>query len=310
MLGADSFNTWLVTYAIRENKISSPDIELKITLASTTVYEVPLMAGNAPMGTLSSANLATLQQEGIPLVAISTFVVHSGALEHNGVNFIITRADSAINSPEDLRGKTVSVANFASSATASFIALLKMEYGIDAKMKEDIVDASNEVTLVQTGGNLAEAIRRGHIDIALIGQQNEGPRASKDPDFKVVMNLDDIFYSIYGTPTVTSALVVNRDFQQNNPEAVEAAYELLKRSLAYGDEHLDELAAKFAAEREDREHADFYKMIYNGHSGISLGEIEGEVKDSIMAVFGFSLMAGRLDALPDPDVVFGSPYVR
>jgi len=310
MVGANSFNTWLATYAVREGIITSPDVDLRITLAATTEYEAPLMAGSYPIGTLSNARLATVQQRNVPLVAISTFVVHSGALEQKGVNFVLTKANSTISSPSDLKGKTVAVGDFSSSATSSLIALLKIEYGIDAKKgEENIVNAQNEVLLKEVSGNLAESVRLGHWEVALVGQ-NDGPRYSRDSDFKVVMNLDQIFYGIYGVPVVTSTLVVDRDFQKKNPAVVEAIYELLKESLAYGEANIDALAAQFAAEDSRRENADFYKMIYNEHSGVNLAEIEGDAKESIMAIFEFSRMNGVINSLPDPNVVFGSPYVR
>ena len=309
MAGADSFNTWLATYAIREGIVTSPDVDLRITLAATTVYETLLLSGQYDMGTLSNARLASVPQNSVPLVSISTFVIHAGALDRKGVNFVLSRADSPVNSPGDLKGKTVAVGNLKSSSTSSLVALLKMLYDIDAREQEKITDAANQVTLVQVQGDLSELVRRGNVDFALIGQ-NDGPRASRNPEFKVVMSIDQLFYEMYGTPYITSTLVVNRNFQNDNPDAVAAAYELLIKSHAYGEEHIDELASVFCAEYGRVDDADFYKMIYNEHSGVSLGEIEGKAQEVIMAGFEFAVISGEISALPDPNVIFGSPYIR
>lgn len=309
MAGADSFNTWLTTYAIREGLITSPEVDLRITLASTSVYETALLAGNYNMGTLSNARLATVPQKNIPLVSISTFVVHAGALDRKGVNFVMTRADSPIRAPSDLKGKTVAVGSMSSSSTSSLIALLKILYDIEAKDQQNITDAANQVTLVPTQGDLAELVRLGNYDVALIGQ-NDGPRASKNPALKVLMNIDQLFYEMYGMPYITSTLVVNRDFQQQHPEAVAAAYKLLEESRVYGEGRIDELAPVYANEYGKAADADFYKMIYNEHSGVNLAAIEGKTKEVIMAGFEFALISGEISSLPDPEVIFGSPYIR
>jgi|GEM_PF-1171316 len=311
---ADSFNTWLATYAIRERIISSPEVNLKITPADTRTYETPLMAGKYPMGVLSNAKLATVQQENIPLVGISTFVVHSGTQALKGVNFVLTSKDSAISSPYDLKGKTVAVGNMSSAATTTLKAFLKTEY--DELETYDVKayiptpeEKENKVGLEQVGGNLEWLVESGEYEAALIGQ-NDGPRASKNPALKVIMNLDEIFVGIYGTAYLTSTLVVDKNFQQAHPNEVAAAYELLKESLAYGDEHIDELAPLYADEQAKVDEADFYKMIYNEHSGIRLSEIEGKTREVLMSIFALAVTAGDASTLPDPDVIFGSPYVK
>ncbi|MCL2615465.1 MAG: ABC transporter substrate-binding protein [Dehalococcoidia bacterium] len=309
MAGADSFNTWLATYAIREGKITSPDVDLRITLADTRTYETALMNGHYNMGTLSNARLATVPDNNIPLMAISTFVVHSGALERNGVNFVLSKAGSSINTPDDLKGKNVAVGNVSSSSTSSLIALLKMNFNLDAREQEKITDAANQITLIQAQGDLAELVQLGTYDAALIGQ-NDGPKASKNPNLKVVMSIDQLFFEKYGMPYITSTLVVDKNFQKDNPGAVAAAYELLIESHAYGEEHIDELAALYASEYAKGTDADFYKMIYNEHSGVNIAAIEGKAKEVIMAGFEFAVIAGESSAVPDPDVIFGSPYIN
>jgi ABC-type nitrate/sulfonate/bicarbonate transport system substrate-binding protein len=305
---ADSFNSWLAAYAIRGGIVTSPDVDLRITLAATSTYETILMAGKYDMGALSISRLASVPQSGTNLMAISTFVTHAGALEHKGVNFVLTRANSTISSPSDLKGKEVAVFNM-TDTTAVFVALLKQDYGIDAKEKQNITDAENQVALVPVQGDLAEFVKNGTYEAALIAK-NDGPKASKDPALKVLMNLDEVFYDMYGVSYVASTLVVKRDFQKNNPVAVEAAYKLLIESLAYGKSHLDELASLYGEEYATGQNADFYKTIYNEHSGIILTEIKGDAKTVIMTEIGFCMVTGEITTMPDPDYIFGSPYVK
>jgi len=251
------------------------------------------------MGVLNTSAFAgVVQNEGLPFVAISTFIVHEGALKREGVNYLLTRAGTSINSPSDLVGKKVGVPDLQGSGTSCFLALLQENYGIGADDFDSLVDFSNT--------QLMNLLKRGDLDAALIGQ-NIGVQATLDPALKVIWNIDDAFFAKYGTPCVTSVLVVDHDFHKQNPDKVKAAYELLMRSVAYGEEHINELAPLYAAEFGQGTDADFYKMIYDEHSRCKLGEITGNVYDSIMGLFNFVMARGSIDSIPDPAVVFSRP---
>ena len=121
----------------------------------------------------------------------------------------------------------------------------------------------------------------------------------------IIWNLDQSFINKYGVPFAATLLVVDDNFRKQYPDAVKAAYELLKQSNQYGEQHLQELADKYAAEYGQT--GDFYVMVYQQHSGVQLNLIEGQTLDSLMAIFQFVKDRGVIDALPDPNVVFVSP---
>jgi hypothetical protein len=130
-------------------------------------------------------------------------------------------------------------------------------------------------------------------------------QASLDATYKVIWNLDKTYIQEYGAPFAASLVVVNSEFQSKNAAAVRAAYDLLKQSNAYGEEHLAELAPKYAAQYGQT--ADFYIMVYNEHSQVNMNLIEGKTKDSLMTVFQFVMDRGVISSLPDPKVVFKNP---
>ena len=161
MVMAIPFNTWLCTYGIREGLVTSDKVNVEITLAAD--YDTQMMAGNYPMGTLSTATFAVATQNNkLPLKALSTFIVQAGALSSQGVNYVLTLAGSKISSPKDLVGKKVGVPDLTGSGTSAFLALLKKDYGIN----------EDQLTLVNNSNTLLmQFLKSGDIDAALLGQR-------------------------------------------------------------------------------------------------------------------------------------------
>ena len=294
MVMATPFNTWLATYAIRQGIITSDKVDVQISLA--TDYDTQMMAGNFPVGTMSTANFAiATQNKNMPLRALSTFIVQSGSQEAQGVNFVMTLAGSSITSPNDLVGKKVGVPDLTSSGTSAFLALLNKDYGISA----------SQLTLVNNSNTLLMQLLQSHsIDAALLGQNN-GVQAALDPTYKVIWNLDKTFIQEYGTPFVASLLVVDGNFLSQNADAVKAAYDLLVQSTQYGAQHIDDLAPMYAAQYGQT--ADFYHLVFTEHSGVSLNLIGGKTQATLMTIFGFVKDNGVISSLPDPKVVFKNP---
>jgi ABC-type nitrate/sulfonate/bicarbonate transport system substrate-binding protein len=294
MVMATPFNTWLSTYAIRQGLITSDKVDVQISLA--TDYDTQMLAGNFPMGSLATATFAVATQNSkLPLVALSTYIIQTGALKAEGVNYVMTLAGSKISTPKDLVGKKVGVPDLTGSGTSVFLALLKKDYGIN----------SSQITLVNNSNTLLlQLLKSGDIDAALLGQ-NTGVQAALDPTYKTIWNLDKTFIAEYGSPFVASLLVVNSTYLSQNTAAVKAAYDLLVQSTQYGEAHLDDLAPLYAAQYGQT--GDFYTLIYNEHSRSSLDPIEGKTQDTLMTIFGFVKDNGVITSLPDPKVVFKNP---
>ena len=290
---ANFFNTWLTTYGIREGVITSDEVEVNITLA--TDYETQILAGKFPMGAMATATFAiACEQSEIDFKGISTMIVHEGAEKQEGVNILYTRADSALKSPADLIGKKVGVPDLTSSATSVFLGMLKQEYGI----RED------QLTLVNKQNPLLlELLRKGEIDVAMLGG-NVSVQAFVDPAFKVLWNLDKAFYAKYGAYFFPSILIVEEGYLGDNPDVVRAVYDLLKRSNEYGEQHLAELAGKYAAEFGQGLSADFYQLVFNEHSRTRMVPIEGKTQDTLMAVFALVKERGIITSVPAPADIF------
>jgi len=291
---ANYFNTWLSTYALRENIISSEIVDVKMDLVAD--FDIQMQAGrDYPMGAMSTSMFAiTCDTGNLKFKGISTMIVHEGATRQNGVNILYAKADSNINSPADLIGKKVGVPDLTSSATSVFLGMLKQEYGISEDQLELIPRA---IPL------LLELLRRGEVDVAMLAG-NISPRAYVDPSLKVVWNIDKTFTDMYGGVFFPSMLVVEEGYYAANPDIVREVYRLLRESNAYGEQHFVELATKYIAEYDQDQTLDFYQMIFNNHSRNNLLPIEGKTRDALMTTFAMVQTRGFISTLPNPNTVF------
>ncbi len=291
---ANYFNSWLTTYAIREKIITSDKVDVNIVLAAD--YDTQIIAGKYPMGAMATATFAiALENEGLDFKGISTLIVHEGAQKSEGVNILFAKADSAINSPADLIGKRIGVSDLNSSATSVFLGMLKQDYGI----------SEEQLTLVNKQSPLLlELLRQGEVDVAMMGG-NVSVQAFVDPSLKIIWNLDKAFYDRYGESFFPSILIVEDGYLRDNPDIVRTVYDMLQSANAYGEEHIDELTAKYAAEYPGQS-ADFYKMVFNEHSRTKMTLIEGKTRDILMATFELVKERGIISVVPNPDDVFAT----
>jgi ABC-type nitrate/sulfonate/bicarbonate transport system substrate-binding protein len=288
---ANFFNSWLTSYAIREKIVTSDRVDVNITLA--TDYETQILAGKFPMGAMATATFGVAYETSeIKFKGISTYIVHQGAQKQEGVNILYTRAESGIKSPAELVGKKVGVPDLTSSATSVFLGMLKQEYGIS---EDQLVLVNKQNPL------LLELLRKGEIDAAMLGG-NVSVQAFVDPGFKVLWNVDKDFRAKYGDYFFPSILIVEQSYLNDNPEVVKSVYSLLLESNEYGEQHLDELAAKYAAEYGQT--ADFYKLVFNEHSRTKMVHIEGKTRDTLITVFSLVKERGIISSVPDPAKVF------
>ena len=290
---ANFFNSWLSTYAIREKIVTSPKVDVNVTLAVD--YETQILAGKFPMGAMATGQFAVASETSdLNFKGISTYIVHEGAVKQEGVNILFVRSGSDIKSPADLVGKKVGIPELTSSAASVCLGMLKQEYGI----RED------QLTLVvKQNPLLLELLRKGEIDAAMLGG-NVSVQAFVDPAFKVLWNLDKDFFAKYGAYFFPSILIVEDNYLRNNESVVREVYNLLKESNAYGEAHLAELAAKYAAEFGQGLTADFYIKVYNEHSRTRMVPIEGKTQDTLMTVFALAWERGIITTVPDPKDIF------
>lgn len=175
---------------------------------------------------------------GVDLRAVAYSLAHTGA----GLA-IYVKADSGIESPEDLAGKRVSIASFGSTATQEAQIVLEDKYGLNAALE------GGDFTWVELDPpTQLNALEQGDIDASILWHQ-AGWIASNDEGLDNIAQLDVDFSELAnGAWPIGSAFVASGEFVDANPECVAAFQTLLADSVAYAEENHEEFADEIADE--------------------------------------------------------------
>lgn len=293
---ANSFGSWMANYAITNGLVTSDKVDVTVDLVALTSFDDQMMAGNYPMGVMTSTTFAIAADKGgIAFQAMCIYLANRGKEGAKGVNIVYTKAGSALKSPQDLIGKRVGIPGLQSGASSLFLGMLKSEYGID----------QGQITVVDSAaGQLIQLLSKGELDAALL---NADPSVQTyyNTAYQTLWNVDQAFEQKYGTPAMATFLAVQSDYLKSDRSAVKATYDLLKESTEYGEAHLADLAQKYIdAQLGGTNPASFYQNAYLNHYSVTFSNIEGKTQSGVMAIFGFVKDRGIIDKLPDPAKVF------
>lgn len=288
---APYFGSWLCTYGIVSGEVVSEEVD--VIIDQSLAFDDQMMAGNYPIGAMNTAAFAISREvASFDIKAMAVYLAHSGVETDNGVALVYVKKNSAFSSPADLAGKKIGVPGLNSGIASTFIGLLKSEYGID----------ESSVTLVDGGPpQLLEFVRKGDLDAAVV-LGDPSVQAYYSEDLQVLWNLDNAFTGIYGTYNPASFLTVRSDYLEENPEVVEAVYELLKESREYGEARLEALSREYV--NEFGGDANFYQNAYLKHYSVTFDSIDGELEQAVMAIFGFVEDRGIISSIPQTEELF------
>jgi ABC-type nitrate/sulfonate/bicarbonate transport system substrate-binding protein len=288
---APYFGSWLCTYAITNGLVTTNTVN--VTIDQSLKFDDQMMAGNYPIGAMSSAAFAiATEKSNIGFKTMGVYVAHSGIQSLNGTAVVYTKNDSTLRSPADLKGKKVGVPGLQSGTTSTFFGLLQSEYGVN-ESQMTIVDAAPP--------QLIELLRKGDIDATLL-LGDPSVQTFYNPAFKILWNVDKTFRNKYGAYNPASFLAVQSDFLKKNPQVTRAVYDLLKKSRTYGEAHLVELSQKYAVEFGGT--AEFYQNAYREHYSVTFDPIQGNLQTGVLAIFGFVKDRGIISKVPAPETMF------
>jgi ABC-type nitrate/sulfonate/bicarbonate transport system substrate-binding protein len=290
---APYFGSWLCTYAISNELVTSDAVD--VTIEQTASFDEQMLAQNYPIGAISTSAFGVALESGVPMKIMGVYLAQTGLEDTKGVSVVYVRADSSLSSPADLAGKKVGIPVSQAGIASTFLGLLKSEYGV----------SSDQMTLQEAPlPQLIELLRSGELDAALL-LGDPSVQIYYNDAFKVLWNVDEAFEQKYGTYDPASFLAVQSDYLAEHGDDVEAVYDLLHESKQYGEAHLEELAAKYVAEYGGS--ADFYVNAYTNHYSVTFEPVEGNLENSVMAIFQYIKDRGVITALPDVATSFWTP---
>lgn len=288
---APYFGSWLCTYGIVSGEVVSEDVD--VIIDQSLAFDDQMMAGNYPIGAMNTAAFAIgSQKSSYDLKALSVYLAHTGTDTTNGVAVVYVKKGSGLTSPQDLIGKKLGVPGLNSGTASTFLGLMKADYGIDED-QFNLIDGAPP--------QLLEFLRKGDLDATLV-LGDPSVQAYASGEFDIIFNVDQAFEEKYGIYNPASFLAVRADYLQENPERMEAVYELLMESRLYGQERLAELAQVYVDEFGGN--AAFYQNAYSKHYSVTFDSIDGELEEAVMAIFGFVKDRGIISSIPQSDELF------
>lgn len=163
------------------------------------------------------------------------------AINTLGVLYIVETGNTII-SVEDLKGKTIYSTGYGTTPQYTLNYLLSL-YGLDSEKDVNIEYKTEATEVAAILSNADEAIAMlPQPYVTTVMMNNDKVRIAIDIDEEWNLNNEG------GSGVVTGVLVVNKDFLENNPEAVEDFLAEYKTSTEYVNENVDaaaELVEKF-----------------------------------------------------------------
>ncbi len=191
----------------------------------TTLRNV--LASPIPYGEVAVAAAIAAIQHGVPLT-----IVNGGVIGLDDLIWI-TRPDAAINSVQDLKGKTLSYSN--PKSVTDMIAILALE-------KAGIF---KDVKRVSTGGIGAglTALREGVVDVTYIIEPIYSAKLAAGDRYKIV------FTSVSLVPHMTQSVgVVRTDYLKEHPDQIKAIIKARCEGVQYIRAHPQEASEMLARE--------------------------------------------------------------
>lgn len=275
-------------YMIHENTLQErlgDEIEVNWTAFTAGSAEVEAcFAGDIDIGYIGPVPAVTAYTK-----TDGTFVIISAATNSGAI--LIARADSDIESVEDLDGKKVAIPQLGNTQHLLLLDLLTSA-GLSPSTEGGTVDV-----IATSNSNIANYMDLGEVDAALVPEP-WGTTILKSTNANVIMDYDEINN---GEQYSTALVIVNKNFMEDNPDIVQAFLEEHINATEYICQYPDEACKIMNAQLlEDTGKALDEEIITE-----AIGKIEYSVEipeGSVKKYADISLEQEFIDGLPDDNI--------
>ncbi len=280
-----------VLYAIREGIVTSESIELEFTFLPLQTAIEAFQQKKYDVVESSPVSVPRAGDAGLDALILSA------GLQSTDGTFLLVRADSGIETPADLAGKTVGVASLSGTFTIETRYVLEKKYGLDADPE------SGNVRFVEAPLDaLAAMLRGGDVDAAVFIR---GPlyALKDDPELRILSHVTQEFAALAGSSVMSSVMLTYADRVENKGEALAEARRMLAESEVYFREHQAEVIAAVAGRRQvSAAYLSWWWEAQTFEHG-SLGE---EQIDAIQTTWDAAVEIGALEEAPPISDVLAS----
>ena len=273
-------------WAIEQGKVSSD----RIDDVEVTYLQIPALiqatgtdqydSVEAPMVAIPQINA-----RGGDLQIQAFAVGHTGDGTHTWV-----KADSDINSPADLKGKTVGIQALGSTLYYGTQHVYQEKYGLDAAQENGDIKWTELDPPTMMG-----ALKAGHIDAAVLSFEGDW-RAAQDQGLRPIDELELSYHELTGSNATNAVFSVASAKVENSEDCVREFQRMLLESSAYAKDNIAEVAPVIAEEQGvSQEYIEFWwtsgnfefvgmdeEWISRGQSVVDVAASLGVIPDAIV----------------------------
>ena len=219
-------------YALGAGLVRPEGFDLKVVEVAdppSHEQEESLIRGDVAFANLYLPNFLKRRLGGAPIVGLST--EWKSTSKGNGV---FVRRDGPVQTPQDLAGRLV--ASHHSDPHAMHCYLLRKHYKVDdATIRWESHPQEELLGILKEGRADAVVL----IDQVFFHGEN-------DPEVRCLYTDGDAWRGLHGLPEIIKHMLAAReDLLQDHPEFAGRMLDACRKSIAYSDAHLDELADRF-----------------------------------------------------------------
>jgi len=221
-------------YALGERIIKPESFDLKVIEVPdppSHAQEEALISGEVEFANLYLPNFLARKIRGAPIVGLST--EWKSTSKGNG---IFVHKDGPVKTPQDLTGRLI--ASHHSDPHAMHCYLLRKYYQVDDSTLRWESHPQEE---------LLEILKAGKADAVVLIDQFFF-RGENDPEVRCLYTDGDAWRGLHGLPEIIKHMLATREsLLKEHPELKDQILEACRKSIAYSEEHIDEIADKFIA---------------------------------------------------------------
>ena len=230
----DRFCMYRTYFALAEGLVKPEGFDLKIIEVPdppSHAQEEALISGEVEFANLYLPNFLKCKARGAPIVGLST--EWKSTSKGNGI-FVLR--DGPVQNPQDLTGRLI--ASHQSDPHAMHCYLLRNHYKVDDKTLRWESHPQEE---------LLDILKQGKADAVVLIDQVFF-RAENDPDVRCLYTDGDAWSAMHGLPEIIKHMLATREeLLEEHPEFGTQILEACRKSVAYSEHHLSEIADRFIA---------------------------------------------------------------
>jgi NitT/TauT family transport system substrate-binding protein len=236
--------------------------------------------------------VALARARGADLRIVYFGIAHTGG----GIRTFVAK-DSSIQSPKDLKGKTLGVVSLGSTATLEASSVYNKRYGINAAPE------GGDVKWTELDPpTLLNAVKKGQVDAGLMWH-SWGWLASNDEALRPIDDLDDEYKAMTGQWPIGSAYTATAEQLEGKEHCYRALQKMLDESKTYAAEHIAEIAPEVS--KKSGVPAEFIEYWWDG--AYRFGGVDQQWIDGANALYKVAAESKVIPESPNLDEILLKP---